>query len=467
MTITTSYIPCSPITTPTLSPDTTAIPIADVSLWAVGAVQSVLCFEGALDEERLRKAVGLLSGVWPTLAGRYERVKKGDDYEFSLRLTSSPIPFETQTIESDQAFPDKHVVQPTLSPFLPPLGKNYQLPNTDAHLFSVRLTTLLPSGKSVLGIETSHVFIDGETKRKLLKMLDAFYVHGEAARENMVELAGYDLPTFFPHVGPLPAYDPSWNLGVGRTNKGHDLSECVKQYTAAITQSVQTVVELHRSEIKLLRDQYQQEAGLKLSEQDALSAWWIYLIKKVGVEDVNTVIYICNYRSFSPGHPSFPPNLSTLASNVAQMRHIPIPPTSSPSSSPALVAKAIREGVVKLRDSSDETLRWIATAAYELRKAAIEEKGQIVLPRPGEVSVNSNMRMDWNVSYGFPAHEVAFHTVFSIPRFLRVFQANPREGEEKGERLELIFNVADEGVKRKVQEAVDEERRAWSQSGAR
>ncbi|ODN93535.1 hypothetical protein L198_05400 [Cryptococcus wingfieldii CBS 7118] len=128
--------------------DTTTIPIADVSLWAVGAVQSVLCFEGALDEKRLRKAVGLLSGVWPTLAGRYER----------LRLTSSLIPFETPTIESDQAFPDKHVVQPTLSPFLPPLGKNYHLPNTDAHLFSVRLTTLLPSGKSVLGVETSHVF---------------------------------------------------------------------------------------------------------------------------------------------------------------------------------------------------------------------------------------------------------------------------------------------------------------------
>ncbi|WVQ73509.1 hypothetical protein IAR50_003081 [Cryptococcus sp. DSM 104548] len=457
MALTTSYIPCSPINTPTLPPGTTSIPIADVSLWPVGAVQSILCFEGALDEERLRRAVELLSGVWPTLAGRYERTKEGDDYEFAIRLTSSPIPFETQTIDADQAFPDKHVVQPSLDPFLPPLGKDYHVPNTDAHLFAVRLTTLLPSGKSVLGVETSHVFIDGETKRKLLKVLDAFYVHGEAARDNMLELAGYDLPTFFPHVGPLPAYDSSWNLPVGRTNKGHDFSECIKQYTAAITQSVQVVVELHRSEIKLLRDRYQQEVGVKLSEQDALSAWWIYLMGKLGVDDVDTVIYICNYRSFSPSHPSFPPNLSTLASNVAQMRHMPIPP----SSSPALVAKAIREGVVQLRDSTEETLRWISTAAYELRKAAIEEKGQIVLPGPGEVSINSNLRMDWNVSYGFPTHHVAFHTVFSVPRFLRVFRANPREGEEKGVRVELIFNVADESVKKRVHEVVAEERMAW------
>ncbi|TYJ53398.1 hypothetical protein B9479_005998 [Cryptococcus floricola] len=458
MSLKTAYIPCSPVNTPTLPQGTTAIPIADASLWPVGSVQSVLSFDGPLDERRLKKAVGILSGAWPTLAGRYEKVKEGEEDRFQIKLTSSPIPFETQTIERDQAFPNKQVVQPLLDPFLPHLGKDFHRPNSDAHLFALRLTTLMPSGNSVLGVEMSHVFSDGETKSKLLHLLDTFYVYGEKAVSDLQKYSGYDLPTFLPHIGPLPSYDPAWNIP-GTMNEGHDFLPMIQAYTAAITQSVQVVFDLQQSELRALTDRYQEEAGIHISEADALSAWWIALMAKVGVSDVKSVIYVCSYRTWSPSHPSFPENLPTLAANVASMTHLPIPLSSS--ATPAAIAKSIREGVSSLRDSPEETLKWLSTAGHHLRKAAEEEKGQIYLPGENEVSINSGLRMDWSTSFGFEPYQVSFHTTFSVPRFLRIFRANPKKGEEKGERVELTFSVADEEVKKRVEQLVAEERQNW------
>ncbi|TYJ54509.1 hypothetical protein B9479_004833 [Cryptococcus floricola] len=468
MPLKTTYIPCSPILSPNLPPTTTSVPLADASLIPIGVVQTVLCFDGALDEGRLKTAVHLLSGVWPTLAGRYERRKVGEEYEFAIKLTASPIPFETQTLTLAQPFPTTHVVQPSPDPFLPPLGANCHLPNhPHAHIFAIRLTSLLPSGTSVLGLQASHL-IDGEGKRQLLKMLDAFYTHGEAAREKMYALAGCVLPTFLPHVGPLPPYDPTWNHPVERKGHCHDLAGMISMFIAATAQSVPVVIELYRSELAFLREKYQHDIGVKLSEQDALSAWWITLLRKVGV-DVHRVMYTCNYRNFSPSHPSFPATLPSLALNAVLSFHIPIPsssPLCSTPATPAEVAKAIREGLARLRDAPDEQLCWISAGSYQLRKAAIEGKGYDIMPDDGEVCINSNLRMDWQVSFGFPAHQVAFHTFISLPNFLRVFRANSREGEEKGERVELSFNVADEGVKERIMEIVEVERRAWGEVGA-
>ncbi|ODO03277.1 hypothetical protein I350_06127 [Cryptococcus amylolentus CBS 6273] len=474
MTLKTTYIPCSPIITPSLPPGTTSVPFADASLIPIAVVQAALFFEGALDEERLKKAVHLLSGVWPTLAGRYEMSKVGEGYEFAIKLTASPIPFETQTLTLDQPFPTTHVIQPSPGEFLPPLGENCHLPNhSNAHIFAISLTTLFPSGNSVLGLHATHL-INGEAKRQLLKILDAFYTHGEAAREKMYELAGCVLPTFFPHVGLLLPYDPIWNLLVERKGHRHDLSGIVSDVIAAAAQSVPVILELHRLELAFLREKYQQDIAVKLSEQDALSAWWITLLKKVGV-DVHRVMYaLPQLLPIPPLVP--PPILPSLAMHTVMPFHIPIPSSSSLCSTPATPAevakchtplsccvtagrdtKTIREGLARLRASPDETLRWISAGAYQMRQAAIEGKGYDLLPDDGEVSKHSNMRMDWQVSFGFPAHQVAFHTVISLPNFLRVFRANSREGEEKRERVELSFNVADEGVKERFTEIVNEE----------
>ncbi|ODN74173.1 hypothetical protein, variant [Cryptococcus amylolentus CBS 6039] len=189
-------ISCAPISTPHVPSGTTEIPLGDNSLTAYLTVSSVLAFDGALDESKLVKAITLLSGAWPTLAGRFKSVGEGADTKFSIELTSSPVPFETQSIERDQTFPDKLVIQPTINPYIPPLDPSVRFPNTDNHLFSVRLTTLLPSNKSVLGVQVSHLGMDGTMGRYLVKLLDALYTHGEAALQSTDPAVV--IPTFFP-----------------------------------------------------------------------------------------------------------------------------------------------------------------------------------------------------------------------------------------------------------------------------
>ncbi|ODN93538.1 hypothetical protein L198_05403 [Cryptococcus wingfieldii CBS 7118] len=162
----TILIPCAPISTPHVPSGTTEIPLGDNSLTAYLTVSSVLAFDGALDT-------------------RANCVGEGADTKFSIELTSSPIPFETQTIERDQTFPDKLVIQPTVNPYMPPLDPNVRFPNNDNHLFSVRLTTLLPSNKSVLGAQVSHLGMDRTMGRHLVKLLDALY-KPSPAREPVV-----------------------------------------------------------------------------------------------------------------------------------------------------------------------------------------------------------------------------------------------------------------------------------------
>jgi hypothetical protein len=73
------------------------------------------------------------------------------------------------------------------------------------------------------------------------------------------------------------------------------------------------------------------------------------------------------------------------------------------------------------------------------------------------------VRYNWVISFGFPWDETAFHTAFTAPQFLRVYEANPKPGEKYGEtNVELAFNVAKGGEKRTIEEIVAEDRLGWA-----
>jgi hypothetical protein len=72
------------------------------------------------------------------------------------------------------------------------------------------------------------------------------------------------------------------------------------------------------------------------------------------------------------------------------------------------------------------------------------------------------LRYDWAITFGQPSAN--YHTNTSLVRFLRVFQANPREGASaKGERdVELIFRVDAGRAAEQVSRIVDEDRARWA-----
>lgn len=77
------------------------------------------------------------------------------------------------------------------------------------------------------------------------------------------------------------------------------------------------------------------------------------------------------------------------------MREIPIPAPKQ-GQKPGLrtrdVARAIRGGMTSLRNNPEEMLGWLSNAAHEIGTAAREGKGHCLVPKPGGVVINSNMR---------------------------------------------------------------------------
>ncbi|ODN74174.1 hypothetical protein L202_07625 [Cryptococcus amylolentus CBS 6039] len=460
--IKTTLVPCSSINTPHVPPGTTEIPVSDLGLMAYFTVPAVLVFDGLIDKMKIIRAIELLTGVWPTLAGRYKSVGEGDKTKFSIELTRSPIPFETQTLERDRAFSDDYVLQPTLDPYLPPMGSNIRYPNTDNYLFAVRLTTLMPANKSVLGIQLCHLATDATVGRNLLKLFDALHTHGEAALDSSDPEVM--MPTFFPVSGvdPLPASEQNLTDDEAFGFPSKPFPKSIQSYVADATTSSRVALRFTKSELQALRDQYQLDSAVKLSTQDALSAWWVSLLNNVGV-NVETLVYLLEFRKWCIGHPSFPPNLPSLAAVVLSVTPIDI----SAVTTPGRVAQAIREHITKLRSSeNDEALHWISRTARHLYELAIQDRDMVF---PGDEEdqsakyaiVNSNIRIDWSFSFGFKEHQVSYHTEPTCSRYLRVYQANLQEGDEKGDKVEVYFHVPNEQAE-KAREIVQCDRAKWA-----
>ncbi|ODN93537.1 hypothetical protein L198_05402 [Cryptococcus wingfieldii CBS 7118] len=458
--IKTTLVSCSSINTPHVPSGTTEIPVSDLGLMAYLTVPAVLVFDGLIDETRLVKAVELLTSVWPTLAGRYKSVGEGDKTKFSIELTSSPIPFETQTLERDRAFSDNYVVQPTLDPYLPPMDPNVRYPNTDNYLFAVRLTTLVPANKSVLGIQVCHLGMDATVGRNLLKLFDALYTHGEAALDSSDPQV--IIPTFFPVSGvePLPASEQYLTDDDVFGIPSKPFPKSIQSHVADVMTSSRVALRFTKSELQALRDQYQLDSVVKLSTQDAISAWWATLLNNVGV-NVETLVYILEYRTWCIGHPSFPSNLPSLAAVVCSISPIDI----SAVTTPGRVAQAIREHITKLRSSeNDEALHWISRTARHLYESAIQGRDMVFSGDEEQSAkyaiVNSNIRIDWFFSFGFKEHQVSYHTEPTCSRYLRVYQANLQEGDEKGDNVEVYFHVPNEQAE-KAREIVQCDRAKW------
>ncbi|KAL1413217.1 hypothetical protein Q8F55_000970 [Vanrija albida] len=452
MTITESHITPKPLANPTVKG--TELPVAAISTWPVGAVVSVLAFPTALDSERLQNAVATAASYWPSVAGRYVKATT-PGYDFAIAVTQSPIPYSTQTVDAEYPFADKRVVQPDLGSYLPPLAPDFFVAGADAPLLTVRLSTL-SSGGSVLGINGAHILGDAKTFSRFIEDVSLFY------NLPSVGLDGPDLPTFTPHVN-IPHSTPGVReqfefFGVNPV----PLDAMMKGYAEAEAQSEAITVILTQDELKHITAV--RLPGENVSDQDLLSGWWVSVLERAG-QQFTDMVYTVNYRGMHKDHPAFPPNLGTLAANVAQMRKFALPAKAADASSTkrtAAIARVVRGALNELRNDADLTLKWLSNAADHLEEAAKTGQAQLLVPPPGVAMVNSNLRYDWAIKFGQPSAN--YHTSTSLPRFLRVFQANPREGaDQPGERdVELVFRVEWGGAAEAVKQVIAEDRKRWA-----
>ena len=196
-----------------------------------------------------------------------------------IKLTSSAIPFETQTLSRNLAFDTLDVVQDTLEPYLPILSSRYAIPNTDSSLLSLRLTTLTTT--SILGIKWAHILGDASSAHRFLSHLSSIYA-GNHEIDNE--------PSFFPHIS-LPVYPPLPDT-VSRFDiaqlQSWDPKEAFKIYGEAARDSEKITLCLTKRQIAKLREEFHAR-----SDQDAISAWWISLMQRCGAR-LKRLIYTVN-----------------------------------------------------------------------------------------------------------------------------------------------------------------------------
>jgi len=181
------------------------------------------------------------------------------------------------------------VIQPTLQPYMHNLGPEFSVPNTDSPLLALRVTTLLPSRTSVLGIDWSHVLGDGAAANLFIRHLSQLYVDPESVLT--------DYPTFSPHIN-LTAWPPSTEaMAEYDITQIHPVSleDMAKGYGAAAAASQTLIIRLSaKDQIALIAEcKKELEAGERLSDQDILSGWWIGLLERSGTK-IRSTTYSVN-----------------------------------------------------------------------------------------------------------------------------------------------------------------------------
>jgi hypothetical protein len=202
-----------------------------------------------------------------------------------------------QTIQADAAFPTSTVVQPSLDPYTSALPPSFGKPDTDSPLLSIRVTTLLPSRSTVIGVIFGHILGDGSSGNLYLSHLSHFYEHGPEA---VLEPSEY--PSFFPHID-LPVYPPPAEV-LAEYDSGQirprEISEMMAGYGGAAEKYEAVTLTLRRAELRALHCMVSDRAGgSRLSEQDVLSGWWLSLLRRTG-ENVEKMVYTVNVGTAHP-----------------------------------------------------------------------------------------------------------------------------------------------------------------------
>jgi hypothetical protein len=324
-----------------------------------------------------------------------------------IELTGSSIPLSIASLTAEQAFETRDVIQPSVAEYLHALDPRYHEANRGCSLLSIRLTTLLPSRQSVLGITWAHILGDASTFNLFTQHFSFLYTNGTGTC-----LSPQQMPTFFPHIA-MPAYPPSQEVldtyDIKQIYPTHAIADQRKAWTEALAASEQVLISISRAELDTLVREFTLEGAEFVSTHDILSAWWVSILQRTGYQ-VKSLIYTINvstqipmhaarwiflqYRGFHRGTGFFPPNLPTLAGDVAQMLKVelPTPPGPLTKIETAGVARAIRSALNEMRQDPQAIIDWLSSLAHRLEQAAEQGRCHLVLPGADEALVNSNFR---------------------------------------------------------------------------
>lgn len=151
-----------------------------------------------------------------------------------------------------------------------------------------------------------------------------------------------------------------------------------------------------------------------LSWHDCLTAYIVTLLNRSMPRPIRMVTNVANFRRVEAHYIA-----SDVAGNVIQN----IPTGTLPSHMRG-IAISVRESIVRCRDRMflDD---WMAVASDIMLATANAGKSFFFTSRPGVMTVNSNVAIDWcGAHFGFPDSS-SFFTTGSLKFYFRPFKSNP------------------------------------------
>jgi hypothetical protein len=197
-----------------------------------------------------------------------------------------------QTLTRDKVFDTTDVVQTSLDPFLEPFSPTYFFPNTDAALITFRLTKLLPSGQTVLGVNFSHLLGDAHLCCRLLNQLSLIYSDGGIDRLPLSD---------WPVYGPSIALGETEPIDVSHPESRSDKRMTYDDYKVVLDSYAQVqadyegiTVSFSPKEIVAMKREAQERGMSDASSNDVTIAWWTTLMERGGEGPFRVVSWAIN-----------------------------------------------------------------------------------------------------------------------------------------------------------------------------
>ncbi|KAK7694475.1 hypothetical protein QCA50_001661 [Cerrena zonata] len=256
-------------------------------------------FPGGIDTDKFCDALSKTLSRFPHAAGRLSR--DGDDWK--INLTNSPVPVTLEDSDKDEVIPyeQRHqVVHGDLQAYQVPVSLEGAIMGEDVPLVTFKLTSMKKTGETVLGISWNHVLGDATTLTSLLRTLSQYYQGLPPPPE----------PRFYRRQWPRPPTGAEGDLLYQRYTphvaKSYPLADVVAKYTAEaqtacmmdFTFTAANLDELHKRAVRWQpEDEWYNQDSVKLTQQDALTAYLIGLHNRCLDKPIHSLMNMMSYRT--------------------------------------------------------------------------------------------------------------------------------------------------------------------------
>ncbi|KAJ7121825.1 transferase family-domain-containing protein [Mycena crocata] len=387
-------------------------------------LKAVACYvlPEELDISKFNSALSQTLARFPPFSGRLQR--SGDDWR--IDLTNSGVPVEiVEDVDSTHVVPphlEHAVVQPTLDSFLSPVSLEGAMKGEDVPLTTFKITKLKKSGRTVIGHSWNHVLGDYQTATRFIQTLSQYYQ----------DLPPPPQPTFHKRSWPQPPSSADgealYKKYTPHIVKDYPFEEVLGKYGAEALHSPMVDLNFTAKQLDALHaiarrwqpdDDWCAGDALKVSRQDAMSAYLVTLQNRCLPAPIHTLMNMMNYRTREPEEDA----LWRHPNNAGNCVYLPSVDLSS-AQDIGSISRAIRRNVTTAR--SKEFLETYLTLNSASQNHIVKHGRFHIFPGPSVALANSVIGLDRKkvAHFGFPGR-TQFYNEVSWERMFRIFPANP------------------------------------------